>query len=229
MNLSNAEPIQVLLVEDDPLIARTLVMSLRFEGFAVHVASSAAAAEQALAGPCFGLVMFDVGLPDGDGIALCRKLREREPALPILMLSARTDEASAVAAIECGADDYIRKPCGVRELTARMRRLLAPARRERCVASFATLEMDLQRRAAQAGSQPLALGKKEFDILALLVRAGGDVVTREQILDAFGSSSAIYDRTIDSHLSHLRAKLKEAAAPLRIVAIYGVGYRLEPA
>jgi DNA-binding response OmpR family regulator len=217
----------VLLVEDDPVIARTLTMSLRYEGFKLTVVSTVGAAMQVLADRGFDLVMLDVGLPDGNGIDLCRLLRERDSALPILMLSARTDEATAVAGIEGGADDYIRKPYGLQELTARMRRLLDRRRREREVAAFGGISMDMQRRAASAGGVPLQLGRKEFEILLMLVNAAGDTVTREQILDRFEDGNAVYDRTIDSHLSHLRKKLKDAGAAARIVPIYGIGYRLE--
>jgi DNA-binding response OmpR family regulator len=221
---------QVLLVEDDPVIARTLAMSLRYDGFELTVAPTATDAGRALGEKRFDLVMFDVGLPDGNGIDLCRELRARDPALPILMLSARTDEATAVAGIDGGADDYIRKPYGLQELTARMRRLLARQSTERDVAAFGTIGMDVQRRTASAAGVPLQLGKKEFEILLLLVRAMGDTVTREQILDRLeddAARSVIYDRTIDSHLSHLRKKLKDAGAAERIAAIYGIGYRLE--
>ena len=222
-------PHQVLLVEDDPIIARTLSMSLRYEGFALTVASTAAEAGRVLGDKRFDLVMFDVGLPDGNGIDLCRALRQRDASIPILMLSARTDEPTAVAGLEGGADDYIRKPYGLQELTARMRRLLTRQQAERDVAAFGGISMDVQRRAVSVGGAPVTLGKKEFDILLLLVRAAGDAVTREQILDKFDDGSAIYDRTIDSHLSHLRKKLKDAGATVRIAAIYGVGYRLEAA
>lgn len=220
---------QVLLVEDDPIIARTLSMSLRYEGFELTVASTAAEAGRLLGDRRFDLAMFDVGLPDGNGIDLCRALRQRDAAIPILMLSARTDEPTAVAGIEGGADDYIRKPYGLQELTARMRRLLARQRAERDLVSFGGIGIDAQRRSVMVGGVPVQLGRKEFDILLLLVRAQGDVVTREQILDRFEDGSAIYDRTIDSHLSHLRKKLKDAGATLRIAAIYGIGYRLEAA
>lgn len=220
-------PYRVLLVEDDPLIARTLVMSLRYEGFDLTVAPSAADATRILAERTFDLVMFDVGLPDGNGIDLCRALRARDESLPVLMLSARTDEATVVAGIESGADDYIRKPYGLHELTARMTRLVERCRRERALAAFGGIRIDIQRRTVAAGGAPLQLGKKEFEILLLLVRATGDIVTREQILDRFEDGSEIYDRTIDSHLSHLRKKLKDAGAAVRIAAIYGVGYRLE--
>ena len=220
---------QVLLVEDDPIIARTLKMSLRYEGFDLTVAPTAADAGRALAEKRFDLVMFDIGLPDGNGIDLCRALRSRDSTLPILMLSARTDEETAVAGIDGGADDYIRKPYGLQELTARMRRLLARQSQARDVAAFGSISMDVQRRTVSVSGVPLQLGKKEFEILLLLVRAMGDTVTREQILDRFEDGSAIYDRTIDSHLSHLRRKLKEVGATERIAAIYGIGYRIEAA
>jgi DNA-binding response OmpR family regulator len=223
MNVSH----QVLLVEDDPIIARTLSMSLRYEGFELTVAPTAAEAARKLAERRFDLAMFDVGLPDGNGIDLCRELRRRDAAIPILMLSARTDEPTAVAGIDSGADDYIRKPYGLQELTARMRRLLARQRTERDIASFGGISIDAQKRSVTVGDIPVQLGRKEFDILLLLVRAAGDAVTREQILDHIDDGSTIYDRTIDSHLSHLRRKLKDAGATLRIAAIYGVGYRLE--
>ena len=224
---------QVLLVEDDPLIARTLAMSLRYEGFALTVAGSVAAATEAMATHSFALAMFDVGLPDGNGIDLCRQLRARNPLIPILMLSARTDEQTAVAGIEGGADDYIRKPYGLHELTARMRRLLARSTTERdsgrTTICYGPLVLHAQRRSMLAGDMPVQLGRKEFDILWLLVRAAGDVVTRDRMLDLFDDRGAIYDRTIDSHLSHLRKKLKDTGAAVRICAIYGVGYRLEAA
>ncbi|WP_136418549.1 response regulator transcription factor [Herbaspirillum sp. ST 5-3] len=221
------QPTLVLLVEDDPLIARTLSMSLRYEGFELSVAPTVRDAERSLAGGRFDLVMLDVGLPDGNGIDLCRQLRAQDESIPILMLSARTDESTAAAGIEGGADDYVRKPYGVRELTARMNRLLARGRRQRDAAGFGLVTIDLQRRVATAAETPLQLGKKEFDILLLLVRAQGDIVTREQMLDMLDDGGAMYDRTIDSHLSHLRKKLRDAGARVRIVAVYGVGYRIE--
>ncbi|BBB60013.1 DNA-binding response regulator [Undibacterium sp. KW1] len=220
----------VLLVEDDPMIARTLSMGLRYEGFELSHAGCIAIAMNLLEQQAFELILLDVGLPDGDGISLCRALRALHPATPILMLSARVDESAVVASMEGGADDYIRKPCGLRELSARMRRLLVraqPAREPRAVISFGDIEMDVQRRNASARGVALQLGKKEYDVLMLLVRANGDAITREQILSQFEDSNIIYDRTIDSHLSHLRRKLKDAGATERIVAIYGIGYKLE--
>lgn len=224
--------VQVLFVEDDPMIARTLSMGLRYEGFALSHAASIAAAMQLLQQQAFELIMLDVGLPDGDGIALCKQLRGLHPDTPILMLSARSDESAVVASIEGGADDYIRKPCGLREVSARMRRLLTRRQSNshgRTVICFGTIQMDIQRRTASVAGTSLQLGKKEYDVLMLLVRANGDAITRQQILDQFEDSNVIYDRTIDSHLSHLRRKLKDVGAVERIVAIYGIGYKLESA
>ena len=224
--------ISVLLVEDDPMIARTLSMGLRYEGFLLSHADSVAAAIQMLSQQVFELILLDVGLPDGDGISLCRQLRQLHPATPILMLSARTDESAVVASIEGGADDYIRKPCGLQELSARMRRLLGRVQADYqnlTLISFGDIQMDVQRRNASIAGTALQLGKKEYEVLMLLVKANGGAITREQILNQFEDTNLIYDRTIDSHLSHLRRKLKDAGATERIVAIYGIGYKLEHA
>ena len=222
--------IPVLLVEDDALIAHTLAMGLRYEGFALTAAATISEAQYQLEQQRYDLILLDIGLPDGDGISLCAMLRQRYPHLAILMVSARTDESNVVASFAGGADDYLRKPFGLKELCVRMRRQLAlrqaaPASEEIC--SFGQIEMDAGRRHASVAGLALALGKKEFDVLLLLVQAGGKAITRQQILAQFDEDSAIYDRTIDSHLSHLRRKLKDVAAQERIVAIYGVGYRLE--
>jgi DNA-binding response OmpR family regulator len=226
---ASASPHPVLLVEDDPMIAKTLAMSLRYQGFELTVATTLKQAHELLASQRFRLLLLDVGLPDGSGVDLCRRIRETDREVPILMLTARTEEATAVASIEGGADDYVRKPYGLQELTARMRRLIerTPSQPARAVVSFGRVQMDLQRFEAIASGQPLRLGKREFNILRLLVQAAGDVVTREQMLDALECDREIYDRTLDSHLSHLRRKLKDAGAELRIAAVYGVGYRLE--
>jgi DNA-binding response OmpR family regulator len=222
-------PHPVLLVEDDPMIAKTLAMSLRYRGFELTVASTLQQAEEELAARRFALLLLDVGLPDGSGIELCRRVRERDAALPILMLTARTEEATAVQSLAGGADDYVRKPYGLQELTARMQRLVerAALRPARQTLAFGPVAIDPQKHEAQAQGQPLKLGKREFALLKLLVAAGGDVVTRERMLDALDCDADIYDRTLDSHLSHLRRKLKDAGAGLRIAAVYGVGYRLE--
>ncbi len=222
-----SDPHPVLLVEDDPLIAKTLGMSLRYRGFELTIAHSVRDALKQLAARAFSLVMLDVGLPDGSGIELCRELRKRDERIPILMLTARTDEQSAIDSIDGGADDYIRKPYSLGELTARLNRLLARTYGPREVLAFGSLSVDSERRSASVGDTPLQLGKREFEILAALVRARGNTLRRDQLLAAMGHHDPVYDRTIDSHLSHLRTKLKAAGAQIRVVAVYGVGYRLQ--
>lgn len=222
--------LQVLLVEDDPLIAHTLGMGLRFEGFSLIPAASIKEAQEQLARHDFDILLLDIGLPDGDGISLCKKLRQSHPGTAILIISALSDEHTVVTAFDVGADDYMRKPFGLQELSTRMRRqhlLRQTETRQRNSIAFGSIQMDRGRRTVSIAGTVLQLGKKEFDVLFLLVQAGGDTITRQQILTQFDGDSAIYDRTIDSHLSHLRRKLKDAGADERIVAIYGVGYKLE--
>ena len=219
---------QVLLVEDDPLIGQTLSLSLPYRGFSVFLADSVARAREAIETHPFDLVILDLQLPDGSGFDLCRILRAGDSLLPILIITARTDEASAVRSLSLGADDHIRKPFGLDELSARMDRLLARRSSREQYLSFRDLVIDLGENRAVLGGQELSLGRKEFGILSLLVQKGGEVVTREEILSLFPNSLETFDRTVDSHLSHLRKKIRAIAGDrLRIHPVYGVGYRLE--
>ena len=221
---------QILLVEDDPLIGKTLSLSLPYRGFSVAVAESQAACLSLLGQSSFDLVLLDLQLPDGTGHDLCRIIREKDPYLPLLVITARTDEAAAVTSLTLGADDHIRKPFGLDELTARMERLLERRQRRSQLVTFRNLVIDFAGRKALLNGQELSLGRKEFDILALLVKKSGEVVTREEILDLFPDSLETVDRTVDSHLSHLRKKMRGLIGDrLRIQAVYGVGYRLEEA
>ena len=216
---------RILLVEDDPLISKSLSLSLPFAGFSVAVCESFQSGLAAAQQQVFDLILLDINLPDGDGFSLCRAIRARDAAVPILMLTAKADEQSAVTGIECGADDYIRKPYGIHELTARMRRLLD--KREHRPCTFGSLRVDTQKYMAWCCDCELNLGKREFLILSLLIQNNGAIITRDQILAATDQNAEIYDRTIDSHLSHLRKKLKQAGATEKITPVYGVGYRLE--
>ena len=225
---------QVLLVEDDPLIAKTLKMSLPHKGFEVLACGSYQKGLEAFQTSAFSIILLDINLPDGNGLELCKEFRKTNPDIPILMLTARVDETTAVQGFESGADDYIRKPYGVRELAARMLRLIrlserGPGEKKSSGAlQFGAIRIDLQKRMGWAGETRLSLGKREFDILTLLIKKSGDVVTRSDILNILGEETEIYDRTIDSHLSHLRRKIKEAGTTsIQITPVYGVGYRLE--
>ncbi|MGH8909138.1 MAG: response regulator transcription factor [Egibacteraceae bacterium] len=223
----------VLLVEDDDGIATPLSAAMRSDGYdvvrAVTGAAALAAAESGVAA-----VVLDLGLPDIDGVEVCRRLRARLPDVPVLMLTARTTEADIVVGLDAGADDYVTKPFRLAELLARLRALLrragggAAADGPRVVEAQ-DIRVDLAARRAWRSDEELELTPKEFDLLALLVREAGRVVTRERIMaevwdtNWFGST-----KTVDMHVSWLRRKLGDDAAHPRYVAtVRGVGLRFE--
>lgn len=221
--LESSSMARLLVVEDDPAIAKSLLTVLRWEGFQSAHAAGAETARELLAEGGFDLVLLDVNLPDGNGFDLCREWRERGLTVPILFLTARTDEDSAVRGLTLGANDYVRKPFSNRELVARIRAFLQVARRLK----YRELEIDPERREATLGGAPLALNRRELDVLCLFVRKAEKVVTREEILQMLGHAEELSDRTVDSHVSHVRVKLKKAGGKVRLASVYGVGYRLE--
>jgi len=217
---------RVLLVEDDDSIAVPLVRGLEREGFDVtRVATGAGALTAAPA----DIVLLDLGLPDMDGYAVCRRLRESSE-VPIIVTTARGDEVDRVVGLELGADDYLVKPFGFRELVARIRAVTR--RTERAATAPATtlrwggLEVDLRTTQATLDGRALDLTRKEFDLLSVLARDPGATVRREQILEEvwdahwFGST-----KTLDVHIASLRKKL---GRPDLIETVRGVGYRLAP-
>ena len=217
----------VLLVEDDPSIAQSLREGLERFGFEVDWVTTGA---EALAADAPDVVLLDLGLPDMDGLDVCRNLRARSD-LPIIVITARGDEIDTVAGLEVGADDYVAKPFGVREIVARIRAVTrrhavldreAPARP---VIALGPLAIDVAARRVHRDGEELALAPKEFDLLVALAGAVGAVLTRESLIDEvwdshwFGST-----RTLDVHVSTLRQKLAGAAV---ITTVRGVGFRLE--
>jgi DNA-binding response OmpR family regulator len=225
----------VLLVEDDDGIATPLSAALRGDGYpVVRVATGGAAlaaAEQGVAA-----VVLDLGLPDVDGVEVCRRLRVISPGTPVLMLTARTSEADVVVGLDAGADDYVTKPFRLAELLARLRALLRRAAGpEQGAGGHRTLtaqdvRVDLSARRAWVGDTELELAPKEFDLLALLVDRAGSVVTRERLMEDvwdtnwFGST-----KTLDMHVSWLRRKLgDDASRPRYLTTVRGVGFRFEP-
>lgn len=217
---------KILLIEDDPTLALTLKLSLCQKGYELFVCETLEQASTQLSSVDYHLVLLDVNLPDGNGISFCKSLREKNKSLPIILVTAEIDEDSVVQGISSGADDYIRKPFGINELAVRMNRLLDREQKSNLV--YGPLKIDLNKRLAFVNSQPLNLGKKEFQILQLLVQRQGDITTREQIIQFMGDNNEIFDRTIDSHLSHLRRKLRDSdLTQIQIVPVYGIGYRLE--
>jgi len=187
---------KILLVEDDPAIAESLSVSLRAWDFEVTVARTIKAGRQALAAGKFELHILDVRLPDGTGFELCREIREAGLRGPVIMLTAQTDEASAVQGLAAGADDYVRKPFGVNELVARMRRLLLRDVTGEKILSFGEVRVNPELHKAYFGEHEMALTRREFDILHLLVKRGGGVLSRDEILAILDEEGETNDRTI---------------------------------
>jgi DNA-binding response OmpR family regulator len=218
---------RLLLVEDDASIAEPLVAALRREG---HDVDWSATGENGLAsaGPETDLVLLDLGLPDLDGLEVCRRLRSRLPDLPVLMLTARAEEVDAVVGLDAGADDYVTKPFRLAELMARiraaLRRIPAPA-----VTAVQDVRIDHAARRAWRGDAELELSPKEFDLLALLAADAGRAVTRDRImLEVWDEHWYGPTKTLDMHISWLRRKLgDDPAAPRLITTLRGVGFRFE--
>ena len=213
---------KLLLVEDEDAIAEPLAKGLRSEGFAVDRVASGLAALEA---PEPDLVLLDLGLPDTDGITVCRELRSRS-SVPIIILTAKGEEVDRVVGLEVGADDYIVKPFGFRELIARIR---AVTRRtaERPTPKAATLEpleLDTRRRRVFVEGEEIDLTEKEFDLLALLASDPGAVFRRSHILREVWETTWLGSaKSIDVHVSALRKKLGD---PSWIETVRGVGFRL---
>ena len=216
---------EVLIVEDDDAMASALDAAVVSAG---HKATRVSrGADALLVHRRFEVILLDLGLPDIDGLDVLRKLRQ-VTLVPILILTARDDERSVVLGLRSGADDYLVKPVKLVELLARIeavtRRTGRPSDRQRNIV-LGDLDVDLDRRVAAIGSQVLPLTATEFDLLALLARHAGSVVTREQILDAlWGDAFLASSRSLDVHLTGLRAKLQR---PGFIINVRGVGYRIE--
>lgn len=219
---------RILLVEDDASLRETVAAYLRASGFAVDaVGTGKMALAQAAVSPV-DVVVLDVGLPDLDGFAVCRALRDRAPAPRILMATARDAVDDRIAGLDGGADDYLVKPYALGELVARLRALLRrPAEALPPTLTVADLTLDTGTRVAQRGSRMIGLTTKEFAVLEVLMRHAGEVVTRERLSrhawdDNFDPASNV----IDVYIARLRKKLDaDGDAPL-LETVRGAGYRL---
>jgi len=223
----------ILLVEDETSITEPLAEALRSEGFDTEVAGTVAQAlELARRDP--DLVLLDVMLPDGSGLDVCRELRSRSQ-VPIIMLTARGEESDRIVGLELGADDYVVKPFSAREVVARIRAVLrradAPEPTEDRPIEIGGLRLDPSRREALLVGEALELSRKEFDLLHLLMRNAGSVVSRERLIDEvwdpnwFGST-----KTLDVHVSGIRRKLSDdPTRPRYLHTVRGVGFRFSGA
>lgn len=219
----------VLIVEDDDAMAGALAAAVESAGH--HPQRLSRGADALLSHRNFQVILLDLGLPDMDGLEVLRKLRQVTD-VPILILTARDDERSVVLGLRSGADDYLVKPVKLVELLARIEAVTRRTGRGRGapqedVIVLDDLVIDLNRRTASKAALPLPLTATEFELLALLARHAGSVVTREQILDAlWGDAFLASSRSLDVHLTGLRAKLQK---PGFIINVRGVGYRVEAA
>lgn len=220
---------QILVVEDDPRIAALVRDYLVDAGYDVTVAETAAEALTAARRRHPDLVVLDLGLPDQDGLDVARDLR-RNDTVPIVMLTARTDELDRVLGLEVGADDYIVKPFSPREVVARVRAVLRRVdleHRPRDRMRVGEVVLDRAARTVTHRGRAIDLTPTEFDLLAALMDQPGRVFTRGQLLDAVhGVSFDAYERTIDAHVKNLRRKLEpDPARPELLLTVHGVGYR----
>jgi DNA-binding response OmpR family regulator len=217
---------EIVVVDDDRSIADGLKRVLSAQGYTVRSLGRGTGVLEA-AGPQTRLVILDLGLPDVDGIDVCRKVRTARPEIGILILSARDQELDLVAGLDAGADDYLVKPFRLSELLARVRAHLRrvseqPAEAEPLTAG--DLRVDRAARRAWFGDRELELRPKEFDLLALLVAEAGRVVSRERIMrEVWDTDWLESTKTLDTHILSLRGKLK----PELITTLRGIGYRLE--
>ena len=221
----------VLIVEDEPALASSLSYNLRKDGFNVISATDGVAGLQQARSARPDLIVLDLMLPRMDGLEVCRRIRA-ESDVPILMLTAKGEELDKVVGLEVGADDYLTKPFGMRELMARVRALL---RRTRVSAGqdeashivAGELELDLRGRTVRRGGRDVALKPKEFDLLFFLAKNAGQVFTREQLLEhVWGYEFFGGSRTVDVHMRWLRQKLEpEPSRPQHLLTVRGVGYK----
>jgi two-component system catabolic regulation response regulator CreB len=227
--MTDSTPRRVLIVEDEQAIADTLVYALGTDGLATEHCLLGRDALAALRRGGFDLMVLDVGLPDMNGFDLCRELR-RESDIPVIFLTARSDEIDRIVGLEIGADDYLTKPFNPRELVARVKAILRrsdPALRGARPMDVGTLRIDPRRRDAYVGDRRLDLRPREFDLLAALARDPGVVWSRDDLLSSvWGTDFPGETRTVDVHVSELRRKLAEDGPPIETVK--GVGYRLVP-
>jgi DNA-binding response OmpR family regulator len=217
-----------LLVEDDPILGAGIKMNLEMEKYEISWAKDLSSAREMSSRKQYDLVILDLGLPDGNGLHFCRELRGGGSRFPIIMLTALADEDSVVAGLSAGANDYIRKPFGNRELVARIKTALREPAASGDRVRFGNIVILKDQRRVQIDDKTVDFNRREFDILTYLVNHGDNIVSRENLLQFLDRDGEILDRTLDSHISHIRAKLKKAEVTnVTIASVYGIGYRLE--
>ena len=222
---------RLLLIDDDARLASMVSEYLGQAGFEVETAGTLAAGRARLAEQAYDALVLDLMLPDGDGLQLCRELRatSRTRQLPLLMLTARGEPTDRIVGLELGADDYLGKPFEPRELLARIKALLrraSPQAADDDVLRFGRLEIDLGARVARLDGKPCDLTGHQFDLLVVMAQSPGRVLSRDQIMDALrGHPLEAFDRSIDVHISRIRAAIEDDPKnPRRVLTVRGAGY-----
>jgi DNA-binding response OmpR family regulator len=233
---SPAAPTTVLVVDDEPMVREVVARYLELDGHTVIEAADGDAGLAWLAANRADLVVLDVMLPGTDGLSILRHLREQGD-VPVILLTARTEEVDRIVGLELGADDYVVKPFSAREVAARVRTVLrrtAPGvatRLDNQPIEHGLLRIDLAARTVEAGGQTVGLTAKEFDLLAVLAGSPRQVFSRRQLLEQVWDSAPEYQdpATVTVHVGRLRQKLEQDPDhPSSIVTVWGVGYRFEP-
>ncbi|MEU3458269.1 response regulator transcription factor [Micromonospora sp. NPDC006766] len=225
---------RVLVVEDEESFSDALSYMLRKEGFEVSVAATGTAALTEFDRTGADIVLLDLMLPEMSGTEVCRQLRQRSH-VPIIMVTARDSEIDKVVGLEIGADDYVTKPYSPRELVARIRAVLRRQSAEAAESGAPTLaagpvRMDIERHVVTVSGAPVQLPLKEFELLEMLLRNAGRVLTRGQLIDRVWGADYVGDtKTLDVHVKRLRSKIEpEPSAPRHLVTVRGLGYKFEP-
>jgi len=224
----------VLIIEDDREIAEVVATNLRDLGLETeHVVNGRIGLDRSLEGD-FSLIILDLMLPELDGLTICTRIREKDPATPILMLTARSEEVDRVIGLEIGADDYLTKPFSVREMTARVKALLRRARTSTAKQgdsaaqiTFGSLTLDEEKRKVTLDGRTVELTVKEFELLALFMKNPGRAYSRTDLLNiVWGYQFEGYEHTVNTHINRLRGKIEsDPSNPVYLKTLWGVGYR----
>jgi two-component system response regulator RegX3 len=223
---------RLLVIEDEPSISEPLAYMLEKEGFEVAVAATGPAGLEEFARSGADLVLLDVMLPGLSGTEVCRTLRQTS-AVPVIMLTARDSEVDKVVGLELGADDYVTKPFSHRELLARIRAVLRrrsePEETAPAALEAGPVRMDVDRHRVTVDGEAVQLPLKEFELLEILLRNAGRVLTRQQLIDRVWGADYVGDtKTLDVHVKRLRAKVEpEPGAPKHLLTVRGLGYKFE--
>jgi len=221
---------RVLIIEDEPDIVLSLEEDLRRQGYETGVARDGVEGLTAGKSGTWDLILLDVMLPKLDGFDVCAELRKAGVATPIIMLTARTQEAEKELGLDSGADDYVTKPFSLRELRARIRAQLRRSMREEPrICRFGDCEVDFDRAELKRAGRPVEVTPQELRLLAVFLRNRGRVLTRDRLIEsAWGHGTAITDRVVDTHVFNLRRKIEPSPAePRFLIGVRGLGYRFE--